>query len=117
MKGHAYWMVARAFRTEDRPQEERRLYLGRLDDLPPVLLAQKRQQVRTLGDSSLSLQFDALLAKLGTQSLRHRFGTSISPPSAPTDPISPSSIWGMNWRSSPSSKRAAPRAEARTRAR
>ena len=64
-KGHAYWMVARAFRTEDRPREERCLYLGRLDGLPSVLVAQKRQQVRALGDSALSLRFDALLVELG----------------------------------------------------
>ena len=58
-------MVARAFRTEDRPREERCLYLGRLDGLPSVLVAQKRQQVRALGDSALSLRFDALLVELG----------------------------------------------------
>lgn len=64
-RGHDYWMVARARRTGDKTREERYLYLGRLDTLDPVLLEQRRQQVRALGDPALSLAFDALLVKLG----------------------------------------------------
>ncbi|MGB7123608.1 MAG: IS1634 family transposase [Thermoplasmata archaeon] len=58
-------MVARAFRTVDRGGERRLLYLGRLDGLGPTAVEQKREQVRALGEATLALQFDALLAKLG----------------------------------------------------
>jgi transposase len=64
-KGHAYWMVAKAFRTEDRPREERCLYLGRLDGIDPIALEQKRQQVRALGNPALTHEFDALTIRLG----------------------------------------------------
>ena len=63
--GHDYWMVARAHRTGDTTREERCLYLGRLDTLEPPLIEQRRQQVRALGDPTLSFAFDALLVKLG----------------------------------------------------
>ncbi|EQD71342.1 protein containing transposase, partial [mine drainage metagenome] len=52
-------------RIADKPREVTRLYLGRLDRVDPLLLEQKRQQVRALGDRALSLQFDALLVRLG----------------------------------------------------
>ena len=52
-------------RIADRPREITRLYLGRLDRIDPLLLEQKRQEVRALGDRALSLQFDALLVRLG----------------------------------------------------
>ncbi|EQD56148.1 transposase, IS4 family protein [mine drainage metagenome] len=58
-------MVARAYRTGDAGREERCLYLGRLDTLELPLIEQRRGQVRALGDTALSLAFDALLVKLG----------------------------------------------------
>jgi transposase len=47
------------------PREECCLYLGRLDKIDPLLLEQKRQEVRALGDTALSFAFEALLVKLG----------------------------------------------------
>ena len=64
-KGHAYWIVAQAFRTVDRAGERRLLYLGRLEGLEPAVVEEKRQQVRALGSAPLTLRFDALLAQLG----------------------------------------------------
>ncbi len=65
MKGHRYWEVATSRRILNRPRKHTLLYLGRLEGLPPPLLEQKRQQVRSLGDPSLTLRFDALLSDIG----------------------------------------------------
>ena len=63
--GHPYWEVATSHRILNRPRKKVLLYLGRLDRLDPLLLEQKRQQVRALGDRALALRFDALLSELG----------------------------------------------------
>ena len=63
--GHRYWEVATSARILRRPRKQVLLYLGRLDGLASTLIEQKRQQVRALGDSPLSLRFDALLSELG----------------------------------------------------
>jgi transposase len=64
-RDHQYWSVVTSRRIADKPREVTRLYLGRLDRLDALVLEQKRQEVRSLGDSALSLQFDALLVRLG----------------------------------------------------
>ena len=65
VSGHRYWYVISSRRIDNRPREQVHLYLGRLDRLDPLLLEQKRQEVRALGDPSLALHFEALLVKLG----------------------------------------------------
>jgi transposase len=64
-RDHQYWSVVTSRRIADKPREVTRLYLGRLDRVDPLLLEQKRQQVRALGDRALALRFDALLSELG----------------------------------------------------
>ena len=74
VKGNRYWEVATCRRIRNRPRKKVLLYLGRLDNMAPLPLEQKRQQLRALGDRALSLRFDALLVELGhpapTPSLR-----------------------------------------------
>ncbi len=65
VKGLRYYYVLASRRGDNRHWKDVRLYLGRLDGLELAELERKRQQVRALGDSSLSLAFDALLVKLG----------------------------------------------------
>ena len=62
---HQYWSVVTSRRIADKPREVTLLYLGRLDQLDPLLVEQKRLEVRSLGDQALALQFDALLVRLG----------------------------------------------------
>ena len=67
---HQYWEVAtseRIVRKGERsvPRKKVLLYLGRLDGLSPLSLEQKRREVHALGDTSLSLAFDAAMVKLG----------------------------------------------------
>jgi transposase len=64
-RGHQYWSVVTSRRIADKPREQTRLYLGRLDGVDPLVLEQKRRELRALGDPVLALQFDALLVKLG----------------------------------------------------
>jgi len=65
VSGHRYWYVITSRRIDNRPREHVHLYLGRLDRLDPLVAEQKRQQVRSLGNQVLALQFDALLVQLG----------------------------------------------------
>jgi transposase len=65
VSGHRYWYVITSRRIDNRPRERVHLYLGRLDRLDPLVAEQKRQQVRSLGNPVLALQFDALLVQLG----------------------------------------------------
>jgi transposase len=65
VSGHRYWYVITSRRIDNRPREHVHLYLGRLDRLDPLVAEQKRQQVRSLGNQILALQFDALLVQLG----------------------------------------------------
>ena len=64
-KGHAYWIVARAYRTEDRTAEQTLLYLGRLDGLSHIQVSDKLNNVRRLGDTILLHEFETLLIRLG----------------------------------------------------
>jgi len=65
VSGRRYWYVITSRRIDNRPREQVRLYLGRLDQLDAPAIERKRQQVRSLGSPVLTLQFDALLAQLG----------------------------------------------------
>jgi hypothetical protein len=65
VSGHRYWYVITSRRIDNHPREQVHLYLGRLDRLDPLVAEQKRQQIRSLGNPVLALQFDALLVQLG----------------------------------------------------
>ena len=65
VKGLRYFYVLSSRRGDNRHWKDVELYLGRLDDLDPVSLEQKRQQVRSLGDPALTLALDSLLVRLG----------------------------------------------------
>ena len=65
VSGHDYWYVITSRRIDNKPREQVLLYLGRLDELAPVEVEEKRQQVRALGHPALSLRLDAVLAELG----------------------------------------------------
>jgi len=66
-KGHDYWSVVTSQRSADQPnpREQTLLYLGRLDGRALDDIRNKTQQVRALEDAALSLEFDALLVRLG----------------------------------------------------
>ena len=64
-RDHQYWSVVTSRRIADKPREVTCLYLGRLDGLAPPEVEEKRQQVRALGNSALSLRLDAILTELG----------------------------------------------------
>ncbi len=65
VKGHQYWEVATSRRIRNQPRKKTVLYLGRLDGIDPRVLDERRAKLVALGDRALSLQFDALLVKLG----------------------------------------------------
>ena len=65
VKGLRYFYVLSSRRGDNRHWKDVELYLGRLDDLDPVSLEQKRQQVRSLGEPALTLALDSLLVRLG----------------------------------------------------
>jgi len=62
---HQYWEVATSERILNRPRKKVLLYLGRLDNLNPPIVEEKRRQVRALGVPALSLRLDALLSERG----------------------------------------------------
>jgi transposase len=64
-KGHRYWSVVEGRRSADRVVQEQRIHLGRLDDLRPLEVSEKLARVRSLGDPTLVLKFNALLSELG----------------------------------------------------
>lgn len=65
VRGHAYWMVAEAHRTVNRPREKRLLYLGRLDSLTPGRRTELERKVLALRDDKVLHAFYAQLAEYG----------------------------------------------------
>ena len=65
VRDHPHWEMVNSRRSLTYPRTKVLLSLGRLDCEDPLLLEQKRQQARVLGDRALALRFHASLSKFG----------------------------------------------------